>query len=206
MMDGAGHFTGFAVNFTLCCLCGEGSVVRGAEVGTNNLKQEGGRLGHRSTQCPWVSSLTCSFLRVTLDKSLKILFLSQPSWRICLGVKKHQNDIEKQSVPLHCPFQGKQIILQHPPVRHREFPVCPLWSPVEKPGCNINYTNGTLAYSNIVQCLFISQNVCTVLITVLSVCVLLISNANIERFLLLSSFFHKQREKITFCSVVPFPS
>lgn len=137
---------------------------------------------------------------------LKSFSSVNPAGEFVLGVKKHQNDIEKQSVPLHCPFQGKQIILQHPPVRHREFPVCPLWSPVEKPGCNINYTNGTLAYSNIVQCLFISQNVCTVLITVLSVCVLLISNANIERFLLLSSFFHKQREKITFCSVVPFPS
>lgn len=45
-MDVAGHFTGFVVNFTLCCLCGEGCGVRGAEVGTNNLKQEGGRLGH----------------------------------------------------------------------------------------------------------------------------------------------------------------
>lgn len=66
---------------------------------------------------------------------------------------------------------------------------------MEKPGCNINYTNGTLAYSNIVQCLFISQNVCTVLITVLSVCVLLISNANIERFLLLSSFFISRAKK-----------
>lgn len=50
-MDGAGHFTGFAVSFTLY-LCGEGYAVRGAEVGTNDLKQEGGRLGHRSTQCP----------------------------------------------------------------------------------------------------------------------------------------------------------
>lgn len=76
---------------------------------------------------------------------------------------------------------------------------------MEKPGCNINYTNGTLAYSNIVQCLFISQNVCTVLITVLSVCVLLISNANIERFLLLFLLFYKQGEKnYTFCSLVPF--
>lgn len=39
-MDGAGRFTGFAVSFTLYCLCGEGYAVRGAEVGTNDLKQE----------------------------------------------------------------------------------------------------------------------------------------------------------------------
>lgn len=45
-MDGAGHFAAFAVNLTLCCLHEEGCVVRGAEVGADDLKQGGGRLGH----------------------------------------------------------------------------------------------------------------------------------------------------------------
>lgn len=45
-MDVAGHLTGFAVNFILCCLHKEGCVVRGAEVGADDMKQEGGRLDH----------------------------------------------------------------------------------------------------------------------------------------------------------------
>lgn len=152
-------------------------------------KKEVGWATEALSECPWVSSLTCSFLRVTLDKALKFFFLSQPSWQMCLVVKKHQNDIEKQAVPLHCPFQGKQIIPQHsPPVHHQGFPACPLWSPVEKPGCNMSYTNGTVVYSDIVQCLFISQNVCTVMMAVLSVGFLLISNANIEWFFSFSPF------------------
>lgn len=60
---------------------------------------------------------------------------------------------------------------------------------MEKSGCNVNYTSGTVAYSDVVQCLFISQNVCTVLITVLSVCLVIISNAKI---ILLPSYIYSQ--------------
>lgn len=166
-MDGAGHFTAFAVILTLCCLHGEGCVVRGAEVGTDDLKQGGGRLGYWITQCPWVSGLTCSFLRVTLDKALKFLFHSSAQLVNLFGGEETPKWHWKSSGALHCPFRGKQIIPpMFPPAHHWGLSVCPLRSPVEKPGCNMNYTNGAVAYSDIVQCLFISQNVCTVLITV----------------------------------------